>query len=176
MTSLLNKDVGRHVKRDETCAVKGVGPKCSTLKPSSLVSVTACRDNVAVCQGLKVFSPDIVAPQRHPNLYRHRGYCAEGIPLPRVLCRWSYRTFRNSGYGYGYLAELTEVPGTGTKPSQNPQKFRAGTKTLYRHPGYFETGRTELTEVPGTGMKVVQNKQKFWVRVKMSYRTYRSFM
>ena len=53
------KDVGRHVKQGKTCGAKGVGPKCSTLKPSSLVSVTACHGKAAVCQGLKVLSPDI---------------------------------------------------------------------------------------------------------------------
>ena len=77
--------VGRHAKQGKTCAIKGAGPKCSTLK--RLVSLTACQGKAAVCQGLKVLSPDIFAPQRHPNLYRHPGYSAEGIPLPRVLCR-----------------------------------------------------------------------------------------
>ena len=61
MILLVDKDVGRHVKQGKTCAVKGVGPKCSTLKPSSLVSVTACQGKAAVCQGLKVLSPDIFA-------------------------------------------------------------------------------------------------------------------
>ena len=140
------------------------------------MSVTACRGKAAVCQGLKVLPPDIFSPQRHHNLYRHPGYCAEGIPLPRVLCRRSYRTYRSSGCGYGCLTELKEVQGTGINPYkthrscgycstgvQNQQKFRAGTKTWY--PGYCETGRTELTEVPGTGMKVVHNLQKFQGRV-----------
>ena len=63
-------------------------------------------------------------PQQHPNLYRHLGYCAEGIPLPRLLCRRSYGTYRSSGYGYGCLAELAEVPGTRMKPLQNSQTSR----------------------------------------------------
>ena len=121
----------------KTGVVKRVGQKCSTPKPRSLVSVTACQGKTAVCQGLKVPPPDIFAPQRHPNLYPYPGYCAEGIPLPRVLCRRSYRTYRSSGYGYGCLTELTEVPGTGIKPLQNSQKFRV-----------LWPGRTELTEVP----------------------------
>ena len=60
-SSLLRKDVGRHVKQGKTCSVKGVRLKYSTLKPSSLVSVTACRGRAAVCLGLKVLSPDIFA-------------------------------------------------------------------------------------------------------------------
>ena len=127
ITSLLYKDGGRHAKQGKTCAVKDVGMKCSTLKPSSLVSVTACQGKYAVCQALKILSPDLFAPQGHPNLYRHPGYCAEGIPLPPVLCRRSYRTYRayrNSGYGYECLTELTEVPGTGMKVVHNLQKFR----------------------------------------------------
>ena len=162
----------------ETCGLQGVGPKWSTLKPTSLVSVTACKGKAAVCQRLKVVSPDIVAPQRHPNLSRHPGWCAEGIPLPRVYCRRSYRTYRSSGYRCGCLTELTEVPGTGINPYrthrspgycgtgvQNLQKSQAGTKMLLRYSGYCERGRTEITDVPGTGMKVVQNLQTSQVRV-----------
>ena len=56
---------------------------------------------------------------------------------------------------------LTEVTGTGIKPLQNSQKFRTGTKTLYRYPGHCETGR-------------VQNLKKFGVRVLLrSYRVCR---
>ena len=58
-TAVPGKDVGRHVKQGETCAVKGLGSKCSTLKPGTLVSVTACQGKAAVCQRLKVLSPDI---------------------------------------------------------------------------------------------------------------------
>ena len=43
-----------------------------------------------------------------------------------------------SGYGYGSLAELTEVPGTGMEVLQNSQKFRVRHGSL-----------TWLTEVPG---------------------------
>ena len=74
-----------------------------------------------------------------PRGYPYPEYCAEG------------------------LTELTEVQGTGIKPFQNSQKFRAGTKTWYRYPGYCGTGRIELTEVPGTGIKVLQNLQKISV-------------
>ena len=130
ITSLLNKHVGRHVKQGKTCAVKGVGPKCSTLKPSNLLSVTACQGKAAVCQGLKSCLPTYLllkavliytgTPGIVPRVYPYLGYCAEG------------------------LGELTEVPGTGIKPLQNSQKFR-----VLRH------GRTELTEVPGRYNNVV---------------------
>ena len=83
--TLQQKYVGRHVKLGKTCAVKGVGPKGSTLKPSNLVSVTACQGKAAVCQGAKVLPPDTFAPQSHPNLYQPPGYCADGIPFPRIL-------------------------------------------------------------------------------------------
>ena len=103
-------------------------------------------------------------------------YCAEGIPVPRVLCH--------------NLAEVTEIPGKGRGVLQNLQKFRvrvrkcyrthrssgycgtgvqnlqnvwAGIRMLYPYPAYLWHGRTELTEVPGTGMNVVQNLQKFFV-------------
>ena len=71
-----------------------------TITLYSLVSVTECRGKAVVCQGYKVLSPDICAPQRHPNLYRHSGYCDEG------------RT------------ELTEISGMGITPLQNSLKFR----------------------------------------------------
>ena len=55
------KDVGGHAKQGKTCGVKGEGPKRYRLKytGSSLVSVTACQGEAAVCQGLTVLSPDI---------------------------------------------------------------------------------------------------------------------
>ena len=74
--ALPSKDVGRHVKQGKTCAVKGLAPKYSILKPSSLVSVTACQGKAAVCQGLKVLSPDIFAPQCRQ----------EKQPTPRLSC------------------------------------------------------------------------------------------
>ena len=144
ITSLLSKDVGRHVKQGKTCAVKGLGQKCSTLTLSSLVSVTACQGKAAVCQGLKVLPPDTFARQRQPNLYRHPGYCAEGLPSPRVLCRRSYRNYRSSGYGHGCLIELTDVQGIGITPSHYSQKFRV----LWHR-------RTEPTYVPSRYKSVV---------------------
>ena len=69
----------------------------------------------------------------------------------RVRVWKSYRTHRSSGYRYGSLAELTEVPGRYTNVVPVP-------RVLWH-------GRTELTEVSGTGMDVVQNLQKFRVRV-----------
>ena len=36
-------EICRHVKQGKIYAVKCVGPKCFILKPSSLVSVTACQ-------------------------------------------------------------------------------------------------------------------------------------
>ena len=71
----------------------------------------------------------------------------------------------DSALGYGSLAELPEVSGTGMKVLQNFQKFRV----LWH-------GRTELAEVPGGYKRCctltpgivargVQNSQKFRVRV-----------
>ena len=82
----------------------------------------------------------------------------------------------DSGSGYGSLAELPEVSGTGMEVLRNSQKFRV----LWH-------GRTELTEVPGGSKKhctptpgIVarggQNSQNFRVRVRMSYRTHRSHL
>ena len=39
---------------------QGCRAECSTLKPSSLVSVKACQGKAAVCQGVDVLAPDIV--------------------------------------------------------------------------------------------------------------------
>ena len=50
----------------------------------------------------------------------------------------------DSGSGYGSLAELPEVSGTGMEVLRNSQKFRV----LWH-------GRTELTEVPGRCKKAV---------------------
>ena len=51
----------------ETCQARqnmrcqGCTAECSTLKPSSVVSVKACQGKIAVCQGVKMLSPDIFA-------------------------------------------------------------------------------------------------------------------
>ena len=84
----------------------------------------------------------------------------------------------DSGYGYGSLTELTEVPGTGMEVLQNPQKFRVryGIRTeLTEIPGRYTNvvpvprvlwhRRAELTELSGMGMNVVQHSQRFRVRV-----------
>ena len=63
----------------------------------------------------------------------------------RVRVWKSYRTHRSSGYFYGSLTELTEVPGRYTNVAPVPR--------VLRH------GRTELAEVSGTGMNVVHNSQ-----------------
>ena len=53
------------------------------------------------------------------------GYCNKGMPVPRVLCHsllteitevlgkgmGILQNIRSSGYGYGSVTELTEVPG-----------------------------------------------------------------
>ena len=151
ITSLLNKDVGRHVKQGKICAVEGVGHKRSTLKPGRLVSVTACQGKAAVCQGLEVLPPDIFAPQRDSNLHRHPGYCAEGIPLPRVLCGRSCRAYRSSGYGYKTPTEFTEVSGRVARAYRTNRSSGQVQKCCTRTPGIVK--------------RVVQNLQKFRVRV-----------
>ena len=119
-TSLPKKDVGRLAKQDKTCAVKGVGPKLSTLKPSTLLSVAACQGKAAVFQGLKALSPSMFAPQRHPNLYQHLRVLCQGYTLtPGIVPSRAYRTYRSSGHGYEGRIYLTEVPGTGIKVLQN---------------------------------------------------------
>ena len=91
----------------------------------------------------------------------------------------SYRIYRSSGYGYGSVIELTEVPGRyknavpvargicGTSV-QSLQKFRVQvffvvSYRTYTSSRYGYECPTELTEVPGTGMSVLQNLQKFFV-------------
>ena len=109
------------------------------------------------------------------------------VPVPRVLWHGSYRTHRRSGYGYESPTELTEVPGTGMKVSQNSQKFRVlwhGCTDLTQLPGRYKNalpvplvlwhGRTGITKVPGTCMNVAQNSRKFFVRVWLLYRTHGS--
>ena len=68
----------------------------------------------------------------------------------------------SSGYGYGNVKELTDVPGIVARAYRN-HKFQAGIKMLYPYPWYLWNGRTELTEVPGTGINVVQNSHMFFV-------------
>ena len=102
----------------------------------------------------------------------------------------SYRSRKFRVRVWGIIAELTEVPGTGTEVLQNSQKFRVlwhGRTELtevagryknavpvsrvfverayrsYRSSGYGYECRTELIEVPGRGMNVLQNLQKFFV-------------
>ena len=73
------------------------------------------------------------------------GYCNKGIPVPRVLCQ-SYRSHRSSGYGYGSVTELTEVPGKYKNAVPVPRVFVARAYRAYRSYGYgYEC--TELTEV-----------------------------
>ena len=82
----------------------------------------------------------------------------------RVRVRGSYRASRTSGYGYGSLRELPEIPGIVAR-TYITHRVPGGYKTCRtRTPGIVAT-RTELTEVQSTGMKVVQNLQKFRVRV-----------
>ena len=120
--------------------------------------------------------PGIVA--RAYRTHKFRAGTKHVVPVPRVLWDGSYRTHRNSGYGYESLTELPEVWGTGMKVLHNfllwhgcanLQKFRAGMKMPYL--GYLWHWRTELTEVPGTGMNILQNFQKFRVRVKTQVNT-----
>ena len=94
----------------------------------------------------------------------------------RVRVWGSYRTYRSSGYGYGSVTEITDVPGivarahrTHTSPGQ-VQKYSTRTPDIvarayrtYRSSGYEYEGRTELTEGPGTGMNILQNLQEFSV-------------
>ena len=63
-------------------------------------------------------------------------------------------------YGYGILTELTEVPGTGMKALQNPQKFRVGTRMLYPCPYPYPDILQGHTRTPGI--------------VTRAYRTYRN--
>ena len=125
------------------------------------------------------------------NSQKLRAGTKNAVPVPRVSWHGAYRTHRRFGYGYECLTELTDVPGTGMKVSQNFQKFRVlwrGRTELTEVPGRCKNavpvprvlwhGRTDLTEVPGTGTNaeltevlcagvdvVVLNSQKFQVRV-----------
>ena len=72
------------------------------------------------------------------NSRKIRAGTNRAVPVPRVLWHGAYGVYRSSGYGYECPTELTEVPGTGMKVSQNFQKFRV----LWH-------GRIKLSEVPG---------------------------
>ena len=82
------------------------------------------------------------------------GILKAGIQYFARLCSVG---FVYSGYGYGSLTELTEVPGTGMEVLQNSQKFRVGTRMLYPypypHPGIF----TRAYPYPGYCATGVQN-------------------
>ena len=101
------------------------------------------------------------------------GYCNKGIPVPRVLCHsltevtevmgkgmGILQNFRSSGYGYGSVIELTEVPGIVARAYRTHRSSGQVQKCCTRTPGICGMG--------------VQSSQKFRVRVLMSYRTYRS--
>ena len=119
------------------------------------------------------------------NSQKLRAGTKNAVPVPRVSWHGAYRTHRRFGYGYECLTELTDVPGTGMKVSQNFQKFRVlwrGRTELTEVPGRCKNaahvprvlwqGRTDLSQLSGTGVNVVQNSQKFFVRVWMLYRTH----
>ena len=85
-------------------------------------------------------------------------------------------TYRNSGYGYGSLTDLTEVPGMGMEVLQNSQNFRVGIRMLYPYLYPHLVIFKRDTRIPGivprayrtcrsSGMHVVQNLQNFRVRV-----------
>ena len=85
--------------------------------------------------------------------------------------------FVYSGYGCGSLAELTEVPGTGTCTDVlDSLTSPVGTRMLYTyphpypHPGIF----ARVYPYPGYCTTAVHNLQKFRVWVWKSCRTHRS--
>ena len=79
----------------------------------------------------------------------------------RVRVSGSYRTYKSSGYGYGSVTELTEVPGRCKSDVLVPRGF------VERRTELTEVRSSEcpaeLKEVPGTGMNVLQNLRKFFV-------------
>ena len=100
------------------------------------------------------------------KVYPFPGYCSTVLQKSQkfpVRVWGSYRTYRSSGYGYGSVAELTEVPGR-YKNAVPTTAGVCGTGVQNRNSGYGYESRTELTEVPGTGMNALQNLQKFSVR------------
>ena len=78
----------------------------------------------------------------------------------RVRVCGSYRTYSNSGYGYGSVIELTEVPGIVTRAYRTHISSWQVEQCCTRTPGIVATG--------------VRNLQKFRVRLCMSGRTCRS--
>ena len=102
------------------------------------------------------------------SVYLYPGYCATDLQNSqnfRVRVRGSYRTFRSSGYGYGSLTELPELPGIVAQAYRTHTSSERVQNMLYPYPGYYGHGRTKLPEVSGTGMNVLRNFQKFRVQV-----------
>ena len=73
------------------------------------------------------------------------------------------KTYRNSGYGYGSVTELTEVPAIVARAHITHRSSGRVQYMLYPYSGYCGTGLTVLTEVSGKGMKVLQNFQNYRV-------------
>ena len=105
-------------------------------------------------------------------------------PYPGIVPQ-SNRTHKSSGYGYGSLAELTEVPGMEVVYNSQAFRVRYGSfSELTEVPGRYTDvvpvprvlchWRTKLSEVSGTAMNVVHNSQKLRLRVWKSYITYRT--
>ena len=93
-------------------------------------------------------------------------FCAypteHNLYLPGIVPR-AYRAYERSGYGYGSLAQLTEVPGGYTNvvpvPAPAPGYFHKGIP----YPGYCVTGVQNFQKFRvRVRMNVVQNLQKFW--------------
>ena len=85
-----------------------------------------------------------------PGTYKH------AVPVPRVFVAPAYRTSRSAGYGYGCLAEVTEVlcmviPEVNTPGMVLCVPYRQNENRKF---GYGCECRTELTDVPGTGRVV----------------------
>ena len=108
------------------------------------------------------------------KVYPYPGYCATVLQKSqkfRVRVWGSYRTYRSSGYGYGSVTDLTEVPGivarACTELTQVPGRYKNAVPAsrvyakrayrAYRSSGYGYECRTELTEVPVAGMNVLLN-------------------
>ena len=101
-------------------------------------------------------------------VHQYSGYCAtvfQKLPMFRVKVLDSFRTCISSGYGYGKVTELTEIP-----------RIVARAYRTHRRSGQVQNNlpeprvpvarahRTEFTEYLTTGMDV-QNLEKFRVRV-----------
>ena len=65
-------------------------------------------------------------------LYPYPGYCGTG--RTELTRRMSYRTHRNSLYGYGCCTELTEVPGTGNTQANTRPRGRSSIGSGAFHP------------------------------------------